>query len=177
MRVDDCYQLGYVIKTHGLKGEVQLFLDVDDSSQYKDLESMFILQGKTLIPFFLEHLQVNGKKALVKFEEVDSLESARLLVGKETYLPLDFLPDLPEGKYYYHQLVGLDILENGKAIGTATEVYEQGPQVLLAADHLGTEILIPVNDQIIEKVNLQEKTISVNLPKGLLDVFLSDDED
>lgn len=177
MRVDDCYQLGYVIKTHGLRGEVQLMLDVDDPSVYENLESMFLLQKGALVPFFLEHIQVNGKKALAKFEDIDAIEDASPLVGLETYLPLEFLPELPEGKYYFHQLVGLEVREDNKPLGIAQQVFENGPQVLLSVDHDGTEVLIPVNDEIIKKVDFNTNEIHVALPEGLLDVFLSDHED
>ena len=54
MRIDDCYQLGYVIKTHGLQGELSIMLDVDVPQAYQNLESVFVatVGSDTLIPFF-----------------------------------------------------------------------------------------------------------------------------
>lgn len=177
MRVDDCYQLGYVIKTHGLKGEVQIFLDVDNPSEYQELESVFVLQNNALIPFFLEYIQCGDKKAIAKFEEIDSIEEAAKLVSGELYLPLDLLPELPDGKYYFHQLVGLTLFDGTEKIGEVTQVYEMGPQNLISVDHDGKEIMIPLMDEIVQKVDLKNSEIRAKLPDGLIDIYLEDHED
>lgn len=177
MKVEDCYQLGYVIKTHGLKGEIQVFLDVDNPLDYQDLESVFVKQGNALIPFFLEHIQVNAKKSIVALEEIESLEDAEKLVGKELYLPLSVLPELPEGEYYYHQLIGLQLVADGKTIGPVDQVYEIAPQNLLSVTHQGKEVMIPINDQIIQKVDFTTGVITAHLPEGLLEVYLEENED
>lgn len=177
MKVEDCYQLGYVIKTHGLKGEIQVFLDVDNPLDYQNLESVFVKQGNALVPFFLEYIQVNPKKSITKFEEVDAIEEAERLVGQELYLPLNALPELSEGEYYYHQLVGLTMVEDGKELGVVDQVYEIAPQNLLSIQHQGKEIMIPINDEIIRSVDFEKQTIEAKLPEGLLDVYLEEDED
>ncbi|UXP33127.1 ribosome maturation factor RimM [Reichenbachiella agarivorans] len=176
MRVDDCYQLGYVIKTHGLKGEIQIFLDVDDPYDYQDLESVFVKQGNTLVPFFLEYIQVNPRKSITKFEDVNALEDAEKLVGCELHLPLDNLPPLEDGEYYFHQLVGLMLLDEGKEIGIVDSVYEIAPQNLISLTHMGHEVMIPINDEIILSVDFDQKLIHANLPEGLIDVYLEDNE-
>jgi len=176
MKVDDCYQVGYVIKTHGLKGDIQIFLDVDDPSQYNEMESVFVNKNNTLVPFFIERIQLNGQKALVKFEEVDSIESATALVAAQLHLPLALLPELTEGQYFFHQLVGLKLFDGKKEIGLVDQVYQLTPQNLLSINHKGKEVLVPLNDEIVKKVDLNKKEILAELPDGLLDVFLDDDE-
>ncbi|PIB36663.1 16S rRNA processing protein RimM [Reichenbachiella sp. 5M10] len=176
MKVEDCYQLGYVIKTHGLKGEVQLFLDVDDPLDYQNLESVFVKQDNTLVPFFLEYIQINAKKSITKLEEVDDIETAEKLVGKELYLSLNSLPQLENGHYYYHQLVGLTLWDRDTALGVVDRVYEIAPQNLLSLQHQGHEIMIPINDNIILSVDFDKKRIEAQLPEGLLDVYLEDNE-
>ncbi|MEO0405706.1 MAG: ribosome maturation factor RimM, partial [Bacteroidota bacterium] len=122
MKLDDCYQLGEVIKTHALKGEVSIMLDVDSPDDYKELESVFLLREGKLIPFFIDTIQVNGNKALVKFEDVDTIESASELVKSKIYLPLANLPELPNGGYYFHDLLGCDVYEDSKYIGIVQNV-------------------------------------------------------
>lgn len=174
MKVDDCYQLGYVIKTHGLKGEVQLFLDVDDPSIYQELESVFVLQNKTLIPFFMEYIQIGDKKSIAKFEEIDTIEDASSLVSSELFLPLTQLPKLTDGQYYFHQLIGMSVLEEGKELGIVDQVYEINPQNLLSIYHKQKEVLIPITDHIVHKVDVDKKEIQVSLPDGFLEVFLEE---
>lgn len=174
MSFDECYQLGNVVKTHGLRGEIVFFLDVDDPKLYQEMESVFVdLNGK-LVPFFIESFHLQGDRAIVALDEMQDIDSAKELVGKDLYLPLSFLPDLSEGQYYFHELPGLEVYHNNKLIGIAKEVYQMPNNNLLAVDHDNTEVLIPLNDHIVYKVDLVEKKILTNLPDGLLEVFTED---
>ncbi|WP_420582381.1 ribosome maturation factor RimM [Reichenbachiella sp.] len=175
MTVDDCYQIGHVIKTHGLKGEVQLFLDVDNPSEYQEMESMLVQQNDSLIPFFIEYLQINPNKSIAKFEEVDDIEQAKALVSCQLYLPLDVLPELKEGEYYLHQLVGMELYDKGRHIGAVKELFEIGPQDLISVVHQEKEILIPIKDEILKKVDLKENRIDAEIPEGLIDIYLEDE--
>lgn len=177
MRVDDCYQLGYVTKTHGLKGEIQIFLDVDVPEVYRNLESMFVLRNNSLVPFFLEHIQISGSKALVKIDEIDHIDDAKDLVSSEIFLPLSFLPELDQDQFYFHEIIGYKLFDGEKLIGEIKNVYTLSPQNLIEVDHNGIEVLIPMNDEIITKVDKEKKKVFANLPDGLLEVYLSDHED
>ncbi|MFY0651051.1 MAG: 16S rRNA processing protein RimM [Cyclobacteriaceae bacterium] len=176
MRVEDCYQLGYVTKTHGLKGELQIFLDVDFPEQYKNLESMFVLRNNALVPFFLEYIQINGNKALLKIDEINDIEEARPLISSEVYLPLSFLPELENDQFYYHELIGFELLDGDKTIGTVKNVYDLPNQDLIEVDHNGKEVLVPLNDEVITKVDKQAMQVIAKLPDGLLEIYLSDED-
>ncbi|UXX80766.1 ribosome maturation factor RimM [Reichenbachiella carrageenanivorans] len=177
MTVDDCYQIGHVIKTHGLKGDVQLFLDVDNPLEYQNLESVLVQQNSALIPFFIEHIQINSSKAIAKFEEIDDVEEAKALVASPIFLPLNNLPDLADDEYYLHQLVGMDLYDKGKLIGQVKELFEIGPQELISVIHQGKEVLIPLKDEIILKVDIETNRIDADIPDGLIDIYLEEDED
>ena len=173
MGFDECYQLGHVVKTHGLKGELTVFLDVDDPSKYKKLESVFIdLNGK-LIPFFIQSFKLQKDHATISLEDVSEIQAAQPLVGKNLYLPLNTLPKLSGGKYYFHQLVGCMLLDGPDEIGLVKELYETPTGSLLGVDHHGTEVLVPIADDIILTVDLDQQKIVAQLPAGLLDVYLN----
>ena len=171
MKQDDCYQLGEVIKTHGLKGEVGIALDVDYPEEYENLESVFLLQKGKLIPFFIDTIQINGNRAIVKFEEVDSIESASELVKASLYLPLNLLPDLPDGGYYFHQLVGCEVFQKDKKLGAVKEIIDLSGNELLSVWDGENEILIPMKEEIMKKVDIPNQRIEVEVPDGLLDLY------
>ena len=171
MKLDDCYQLGEVIKTHALKGEVSIMLDVDSPDDYKELESVFLLREGKLVPFFIDTIQVNGNKALIKFEDVDTIESASELVKSEIYLPLANLPELPNGAYYFHDLLGCDVYEDSNHIGIVQNVIDLSANQLLSIAKEEKEILVPLKDEIIKLVDSRNKRIDVALPAGLLDLY------
>lgn len=171
MKQNDCYQLGEVIKTHGLKGEVTIALDVDFPEQYTTLESVFLEQHGKLIPFFIDTIQINGSKALVKFEEIDSQDSARSLVKCPLYLPLSALPSLEEGQYYFHELVGCEVIENGVTLGLIKEIIDLSGNQLIVMESDGKEILIPMKDEILINVDIPSQKVTVQLPDGLMDLY------
>ena len=171
MQLDDCYQLGQVIKTHGLHGEVSINLDVDFPEDYKNLESVFLQREGKLVPFFIDTIQINSSKALVKFEEVDSLNEAKVLVKSELFLPVAQLPKLADGKFYFHDLVSCQVFEQEKLIGTVKDVYDLGSNQLMEVTFEEKEILIPLTDGVLKSVDVGAKKILVDLPDGLLDLY------
>ncbi|MFP4095940.1 MAG: ribosome maturation factor RimM [Cyclobacteriaceae bacterium] len=176
MRIDDCFQLGYISKTHGLQGEVHAVLDVDFPEAYEEMESVFLqLQGSgTLIPFFIENFRLQKDSVIVKFEEIDSIEQAEELLKAQLYLPLDQLPQLDEGQFYFHEIIGFRIEDELLGtLGSVKDVYEAGPQTLLAMDYQQQEVLIPLTDEIVTKVDKAQQTVYTRLPEGLLDIYLS----
>lgn len=175
MKREDCYQLGNVIKAHGLNGEIQIYLDVDTPAAYQELESVFILTGNKLIPFFIDTLQINGNKALTKLEGVDSREEAEALAGNEVHLPLAALPQLEENQYYYHEIIGFEFFDNGKPLGIVENVIAFSAQTLLTIKVDQVEVLVPLQDEIIVSVDKESRQVQGNLPEGLLDVYLNED--
>ncbi|MEO1052131.1 MAG: ribosome maturation factor RimM [Bacteroidota bacterium] len=175
MNVDSCYQLGYVIKTHGLKGEITIFLDVDFPEEYQNMESVFVEIQQRLIPFFIQHIAIQGQKAIVKFDGVDDIESASELKSHKLFLPLENLPSLDEHQFYYHEVIGFEMLDKAKDFrGTVKEVLDMPNQDLFVVAYQSKEVLVPINDEIIEKVDKGAGLITVNLPEGLIDVYMEE---
>ncbi len=176
MRVDDGYQLGYISKTHGLQGEVNIYLDVDFPENYQNLESVFVAfkeSPQTLIPFFIEAFSLSGNRAIVKFEDVDSLEAAERFKEAQLYLPLALLPKLPKGQFYFHDIIGFTVIDqNLGTLGAVTDVYALPAQDMIAMQYQAKEILIPMSDDIVLSADMEKQELQVNLPEGLLDVYL-----
>ncbi len=173
MQIDECYQLGHVIKKHGLNGGVTIFLDVDFPEEYSELESVFVEINKKLVPFFIEAISIKGQKANIKFEEVDTVEDAERLKSLSIYLPLGSLPDLEEGQFYFHQVVGFAIIDLSSSIrGTIKSVLTGPQQDLFEVEINEKEALIPINDQIISRVDHENKLIEIKAPEGLLEIYL-----
>ncbi|MBP9990324.1 MAG: 16S rRNA processing protein RimM [Bacteroidales bacterium] len=173
MNKEECYYLGKITKPYGLKGEVILFLDVDDPCEYADLDSAFVEIKGNLIPYFFQIQNLNGNKATLAFEDI-SKEEALSLVGCELYLPLSNLPKLTGNQFYYHEVIGFKIIDSEYGdIGVLRTIIEYPAQPLLQIMKDETEILIPLIDQVIDKVDRAQKTIFITAPAGLIDLYLS----
>ena len=139
------------------------------------MESVLIQQGKQLVPFFISGIKISGQKAILSLEDSNNIESAQNLKGSALFLPLTSLPKLEDDQFYFHEIIGFQVKDiNLGDLGTVTMVYDAGPQDLLAFEHKGKEVLLPINDDTVSRLDKDKKQIFVILPDGLLEIYLSD---
>ena len=174
MEKSNCFYVGKIVKKYSFKGEILVKLDTDDPEQFTKMESVFVEMRKKLIPFFIESISLHKTSLLrIKFEDVDSEEDAERMLGSDLYLPLDLLPKLEGDKFYYHEVIGFEIIDKRFGpVGTITAVNDSTAQALFEIDRDGNQILIPVSDDIIKKVDREAKVIEVEAPEGLIDIYL-----
>ena len=174
MQKEDCFYLGKIVKKYSFKGELLVKLDTDDPSIYTKMESVFIDKNKSLIPFFIERSSLHKSTLLrVKFEDIDSEEDADKLLKSELYLPLEFLPQLTGNKFYYHEIFGFEAEDlSFGLIGIIKGVNDSTNQAILEIDRNGSEILIPLIDDFIKSVDRAQKKIILEVPEGLIDIYL-----
>lgn len=171
---DNCFFLGKIVKTNGLKGDLSVFLDVDDLNDYADLDSVFVERKRSLVPYFIESIQIRNNGAVVHFEDVDTLEDAQDLVGSCLYLPLDVLPPLDGNRFYYHEVIGFEVEDiNEGPLGVLREINDNSAQAILCIDHpSGKEVMIPLVDQFLVEVDREGRKLKVAAPEGLVDFYL-----
>ncbi|SFC67499.1 16S rRNA processing protein RimM [Flexibacter flexilis DSM 6793] len=175
MTKDDCFLLGYVEKTHGIHGEIVMVFDVDFPEDYEDLESIFLEVKGRLVPYFIESLRLRGNKAIVQLEDVNTVEKAALLKSCELYLPEEALEPLDEDQFYFHEIIGYQVIDKLKGVlGKVTAVYELPQQHLLAMDYQDVEVLIPLTDAIVLAVDKENAQVQTQLPDGLLEIYLEE---
>lgn len=174
MNKASCFELGFITKAHGLQGEVQIFLDTDIPEYYENMESVFVEINNQLIPFFIEHISLQpGQKAIVKFEDIRSIDDVEKVKGKALYLPTSSLPPLKEGQFYFHDVIGYKIIDKTEGeLGAVDTFYTAASQTTMVMMYKEKEVLIPVNDQFINGANHDKKEMYVNLPDGLLALYL-----
>lgn len=174
MQKEDCFYLGKIVKKYSFKGEVLAKLDTDQPDLYENLDAIFIEVRGSLVPFFIESLQLHKSELLrIKFEDVDTEADADSILKSDLYLPLELLPKLEGNKFYFHEVIGFKITdEHFGEVGTLTSINDTTAQSLFVIDRDGTQILIPMNDDFIKKVDRKAKTILVDTPEGLIDLYL-----
>lgn len=174
MRKEDCFYLGKVAKKFSFKGEVLIYLDTDEPEMYEDLESVFVEFNKNLVPFFIENSQIHKNDFLkVRFEDVDSEEEADTLIGREVYLPLTMLPKLEGNKFYFHEVIGFEIEDKRLGIvGKIVAINDSSAQPLFEVLNGEAEILIPMIDQFLVKIDRDNKKVVMDLPEGLIEMYL-----
>jgi 16S rRNA processing protein RimM len=171
--MNEYFYLGVITKTFGFKGQVMIYLDTDEPEKYKTLEAVFVKKEDDVAPYMIEEMIYKGaNQAIVKFADVDG-EAANNLIKGKLFLPLSSLPPLTGNKFYFHEVIGFEVIDKEKGnIGICVDFIEISRQPIMQVDWNGVEILIPVVDEIFEMVNREDKTITISAPEGLIDVYL-----
>ena len=100
-------------------------------------------------------------------------QEAQALAGHDLYLPLDLLPELTGNQFYFHEVTGFKVIDVEKGeIGIIQSIIEYPAQPLFSIMNGDKEILIPVIDPIIKKVDREQRTITIEAPNGLIDLYL-----
>ena len=173
MEKEDCFYLGRVAKTHGIKGEITIKIDADDPSSYTKMKYFLLEINKVLTPFFVESLALNGDKFFISIQDVNTIEAAQALVGKPVYLPVELLPKLSGKQFYYHEVKGYKVIDQEKGeLGPINDILEYPTQAIIQIMVGKKEVLIPIIDEVIQKVDRLNKTLYVKAPEGLIDMYL-----
>jgi 16S rRNA processing protein RimM len=176
MNKADCFHLGYVAKLHGFKGEVSLFLDVTNPSDYEKIESIFIDINDQLTPFFIESFKLkNHPFAAVKFEGVNSEKDAKIIERKNIYLSVKYLPELSGTDFYDHEVVGFKVIDqNFGEVGVLESIIDLSINPLIQVLNGDKEVLIPMIKDIILKVDRENKELHLVAPEGLIELYLGE---
>ena len=168
MNFEDCFKIGYISKTHGLKGEVTAVLEVE--MEWADLSSLFLDSRGSLVPYFVEKISGTTTKSFIKLEGIESLEQASSLKGCSLYIPKSVRTKLRRGEFYDDEVVGYKVEDkNLGLLGHVKEIQSQGANRLLCIIQGAKEILIPINAPFITSLSKTKTLIQVELPEGFLD--------
>jgi 16S rRNA processing protein RimM len=174
MRIEDCFYLGKIAKKFSFKGEVLIYLDTDEPELYEDMESVFVEFNKNLIPFFIVNSNLHKNDFLrVKFEDVTDEAGADEIMGREVYLPLTMLPKLVGNKFYFHEVIGFEIEDKRLGVfGKIVSINDSSAQPLFEVINGNVEILVPMIDQFLVKIDRDNKKVVMDLPEGLVEMYL-----
>lgn len=167
-------KLGTIKKTYGVDGTVSVFIEAGNPQHYQNLKHFFVEINNSLIPFFIDKINITKNFAAVKLEDVDSIEQAMELMNLDVYIPEEMLSTIKSTEFYYEDAIGFKAIDvtHGE-IGMITDVTEIPGQQIFIITNDKHEIMIPAIKNFIEKVDRVSKTITFRTPEGLIDVYTS----
>lgn len=165
--------LGKVLKTHGKQGELIISSEQNFPENFQHMESLFIEINEQVVPFFLERvISKTLTTAIIKLEDIDTLEEARELTELNWHLPGEFLhkesstvmPDL-------EKLTGFTLIDQHDQEIGVIEGYQDIPSnALLKIRHHANLVDVPVNQETVHYIDPQKKILKIEIPEGLLDI-------
>jgi len=168
IKQEDVYKIGKLGKPHGVKGELSFMFD-DDIFDRTDADYLVLLIDGILVPFFIEEYRFrSGETALMKFCDIDTLEQARQLTGCEVYFPRD-ISDGDEDTASWAEIIGYKLVDaqSNKTVGRIVSVDDATINILFELED-GT--LIPASEELITHVDKTDKSITMRLPEGILEL-------
>jgi 16S rRNA processing protein RimM len=160
--------VGFLRRPHGVKGEILMDIHTDFPDRIKTGKTVFV--GDDYQPIIIASRRPHGAGMLVRFRGVKNPEEAGLYRNTWVYVPTADRPPLPEGEYYHHQLIGLDVVtEEGHELGILVDILETGAnEVYVVRDAEGNEVLLPAIPSVILEIRLADRQIRVHLLDGLI---------
>lgn len=163
-------EVGKIVNTRGIKGEVKIVPWCDDPSDFERFPSIWIKTPEGLCEYVVMSLKYTKGSVALGLEGVDTVEEARLLLGATVYAEREDF-ELEDGEYFIQDLIGLSVLlEDGTPLGTLADIFQTGSNDVYAVK---TEdrgmVYLPCIKDVVKRVDLKEKTVTVRLLEGLLD--------
>lgn len=163
-------EIGQIVNTNGLKGVVKVNPFTDDISKFEDLKYVYIQLKNELKRVKIEQVRYNKNQVLLKLEGIDSIEEAEKYRNFYLKTEKESQEDLGEDTYYIVDLIGLDVYsDKNEYLGKIEDVFPTGSNdVYVVKDNLGKQILIPAIADVVKKVDLKNKKMTINLIPGLI---------
>jgi 16S rRNA processing protein RimM len=161
--------IGKVIRAHGLRGEVSVAILTEFPERFQTTEWVYLGNQYEAAPYRLESHRWHKKNVLLTLAGITNRTQAEALKGQFVQVPLEEAVPLPEGAYYFHQLIGLEtITTTGQRLGVITDILETGANDVYVVESNGQEMLLPAIADVIKAVDLEKGQMIVEVIDGLI---------
>ena len=161
--MDKKIEVGIIVNTHGLRGDIKIVSWCDYPEKFDDFSDIYIDDK----PYKIENIRYHKGSVLVKLAGIDSIEVAERYKNKTVFaLRSDF--NLPEGKYFLVDLIGLKVRSEGCEIGFISDIIQTGANdVYVIKRDMKKDLLFPATSETVVKTDIAEGFVEVIIPKGL----------
>ena len=164
----DKIEVGIIVNTHGLKGEVKIVPWLDFPEMFEIVDVAYTKSDTRLT---VENIRYQKSNVIVKFLEIDSVEKAERLKNQVIYADREIFDILPEGTYLIQDIIGLSVTDGKVDYGIVTDVIQTGSNDVYVVKKEGAkDLLIPAIKDVILNTDIKNGVITVKLLDGLLDL-------
>lgn len=169
--MEDFLRVGVITSTHGLKGEVKVFPTTDNPERFEQLDNAFIKYKNETVKVTVKSVKYFKQYVIVKFKEFDDINLVEKYKSCDLIIDRKDAVELAEGEYFICDLIGLNVVtDTNEEFGVITDVLTSSANDIYVVKHNDKEVLLPVIEQCVLDVNLEEKKVLVHIMDGLLDL-------
>lgn len=164
-------EVGKIINTHGLRGDVKIVTWTDYPEDFEEIEKVYVRRKTGDEVLTITNVKYQKNNIIVKFKEIADINEAEKYKNLVLFADREDLPELEEGAHYIADLIGLDIVdEEGELIGVLVDVFNTGANDIYDVKREGKKnLLLPVIDEVVKNIDLENKKITVHVMEGLDD--------
>ena len=168
----DLLEVGKIINTHGLRGEVKIAPWTDTPEVFENLDVVYLKRRSDETKLTIKSIKYQKNNLIVKFSEYNDINEVEPLKNSVLYAERSALGELPDGVYYIADLIGMTVKkENGEVVGKIKDVLQTGANdVYVVGRENQKDLLIPVIDEVVLSVDTDASEVTVSLMEGLEDL-------
>lgn len=160
-------EIGQIVNTQGLKGEVRIYPFTNDSKRFNDFKKIYVDIDNNKIKLFIENIRYYKNLVIVKFKNIDNINLVEQYKGKYVFIDEEDKLDLPENTYYISDLLNSKVIYNNEVFGILVDIYNvQSNDVYVIKNNNNKQIVIPANEDIIQSIDINKKEIIIDNIEG-----------
>jgi 16S rRNA processing protein RimM len=162
-------EIGRIIRSHGLAGRMKVLSYLESQDLLYNLSEVSVgRRARETVSFPLEAVQTGNDFYILKLKGIENKETAKKLVGSSIWMPSEYMKKLPDGEYYWREIIGLHVItEAGEVLGRIETVFPTGSNDVYVCRRGEKEILLPAIGEVIRKIDLDRRMMVVRMLKGL----------
>lgn len=168
----DLLEVGKIVNTHGLRGEVKVVPWTDYPEVFEDIETVYVKKKSDYERLDIGGIKYQKNNLIIRFAQLKDINEAEKYKNKVLYAEREALGELPEGVYYIADLIGLDVVkEDGEKVGVIADVFNTGSNDIYEVKRDGQKnLLLPVIDDVVLNIDIENKKVTVRMMEGLEDL-------
>ena len=165
-------EVGKIINTHGLRGEVKVVTWTDYPEVFEEIEYLWVKKKTGEERLDIENIKYQKNNIILKLDEINSIDEAEKYKNLILLADREQLPPLPDGMHYIVDLIGLDVYDedSGEKIGVIADVFNTGANDVYDVKREGKKnLLLPVIDECVKNIDVENNRVTVHIMEGLDD--------
>ena len=168
----DHVKIGTIVSKHGYKGFVKINVSSFNLNHIPDIKHIFIDIDNCLIPFMIGEIKsFSNNQLIIKFVEVNSENEAENLIFKNIFVDSKSYKPIEEKAFFYDELITFNVYKESKKIGTIESINTKLPQHVFEVLINTKKVMIPIHEDLIEKIDKKNKIIHIDIPEGLIEII------
>lgn len=167
--MDDFIEIGEIVKPQGVRGRMKALSYLESEDVLEGLDALLVRKaGQAAASYRPRKIEARKNFLFLELEGIDEMDAARKLVGGRILVPSNRLKKLPQGEYYWRDLIGLRVVTDaGEALGTVESIFPTGSNDVYVCRGGSREILLPAIGDVIREIDLEKGVMVVRLLEGL----------